>query len=394
MRTLKRILPAFIAVALLLILLTPVASVSATTGPVLPTAFYGTVTLNGSAAPAGTVITGTITGAVGAPGNGSITVTTPGQYGVQGLGAKLTIQTDNSADIGKTIVFSAQVANYNIAAITTTAVYDSDIHQVNFTLTGTYVPPTGGGGGGGSPTTSTTTTTTTAAAATTQLTLTIQGTTKTTTIDANGKTGETIDVLSPDGKLDVTIPGGTTCLLNGKPITELAANPITPPSPPPGDAVIGLAYDLKPNGAVFSPPITLTFEYDPASLPAGTSESSLTIAWYDESTGSWVILDSVVDPVTHTITAKVSHFSTFALIGTITGTTTTPAIITTSTVPPPPTSLTTTVTTPSSTTETIPSTSSTTTKTGGVSVGLIIGIVAAVIVIAVVITVIMRTRKK
>ena len=38
------------------------------------------------------------------------------------------------------------------------------------------------------------------------------------------------------------------------------------------------------------------------------------IAYYDAAAGRWVVLPSVVDTETNTITAKVSHFTTFAVI--------------------------------------------------------------------------------
>ncbi|GAI72979.1 unnamed protein product, partial [marine sediment metagenome] len=37
----------------------------------------------------------------------------------------------------------------------------------------------------------------------------------------------------------------------------------------------------------------------------------------DEETGEWVELPCTVDPVNHTITASVAHFTTFAIIGTV-----------------------------------------------------------------------------
>ncbi len=56
----------------------------------------------------------------------------------------------------------------------------------------------------------------------------------------------------------------------------------------------------------------------------GIADGSYLIAYYDEETGEWVELASTFDPVTNTITASVSHFTTFAIIDAV------PA-------PPPPT---------------------------------------------------------
>ncbi|HUV46243.1 MAG TPA: hypothetical protein VMW45_04165, partial [Dehalococcoidia bacterium] len=63
---------------------------------------------------------------------------------------------------------------------------------------------------------------------------------------------------------------------------------------------------------------TITFIYDPDDLPEGVDEGDLVIAFYDEEAGEWVELVCVVDTVNNTITASVSHFTTFTIIGAVT----------------------------------------------------------------------------
>ncbi|MFC2036032.1 hypothetical protein ACFLUJ_07955, partial [Chloroflexota bacterium] len=93
-------------------------------------------------------------------------------------------------------------------------------------------------------------------------------------------------------------------------ITEM----VEPPAPPVDASIIGLTYDLGPDGATFTPPISLTFTYDPAEIPEGTNEEDLVIAFWDENVGEWVELEGVtVDPVTNTITGQVSHFTAFTV---------------------------------------------------------------------------------
>ena len=76
-----------------------------------------------------------------------------------------------------------------------------------------------------------------------------------------------------------------------------------------------MPYDFQPSGITFNPPITLVWNYDPATLQAGVSETSLEVAFYDSVTSSWVVLpDAVVDITNHTITASVGHFTTFAVM--------------------------------------------------------------------------------
>ena len=87
---------------------------------------------------------------------------------------------------------------------------------------------------------------------------------------------------------------------------------LSPPEAPPAGAIL-LAYNLGPDGATFSPAITLTMKYDPADIPEGVAEEDLIIAYSDGT--EWVVVDSVVDTVAKTVTAKVSHFTIFAVIG-------------------------------------------------------------------------------
>jgi len=87
------------------------------------------------------------------------------------------------------------------------------------------------------------------------------------------------------------------------------------PPPPEDSSIIGLPYDLKPSGATFKPPLVLTFTYNPEDLPEGITEDSLVLAFYDGT--AWVELECVVDTENNTITALVSHFTEFAIIGKI-----------------------------------------------------------------------------
>jgi hypothetical protein len=83
-----------------------------------------------------------------------------------------------------------------------------------------------------------------------------------------------------------------------------------------GQAVV-LLYDFGPSGATFTNPITITITYDPAKLPAGSSESNLYLAWFDAAGNRWVSLTSSVDSVNKKISAQVTHFTVFALIAPI-----------------------------------------------------------------------------
>ena len=144
---------------------------------------------------------------------------------------------------------------------------------------------------------------------------------------------EDVTAESEDGKVELDIDEGTVGeTAEGEPLSEITVTEMEDPPAPPEDAevvdeegnavasyedvtVIGLTYDLGPDGATFDPPITLTFTYDPDEVPEG---DTLVIAIWDETVGeagAWVTLETTVDPVTHTVTALVDHFTAFTILG-------------------------------------------------------------------------------
>ncbi len=127
---------------------------------------------------------------------------------------------------------------------------------------------------------------------------------------------EPVTATSEDELCTLTIPEGTVGLTEElEPLDEVTMVIMDEPPPPPEDAyVVGLAYDLGPNGATFDPPITFTWSYDHYILPTGVAEKDLVLAYYDEDAGKWAELDCVVDTENNTITASVEHFTTFAII--------------------------------------------------------------------------------
>ena len=139
-----------------------------------------------------------------------------------------------------------------------------------------------------------------------------------------------------DGQAVLTIAKGTTALTaTGGPLHSISVVEVCfgYPPPPAGAYIIGCAYDYKPDGATFIPPITMTLKYDPGKVPAGFDESKLVIAFYDTATSMWVVYPSVVDTVNHTITARISHFTLFAVYAAAPAATPTP----TPTIAPTPT---------------------------------------------------------
>ena len=143
MKLKRGVIPIAIIGALLVSLFAPLAVPAAAGSPVLPTSFYGGVTVNDTAVPVDTVITGRIVDAVGSPGEGTITVTEEGKYGDPGY---LSVTTDSLDDVDKEIEFYVKLpgwAEAQEADPSPTATYDSDTHQVNLNVVmADVVPPT------------------------------------------------------------------------------------------------------------------------------------------------------------------------------------------------------------------------------------------------------------
>ncbi len=142
--------------------------------------------------------------------------------------------------------------------------------------------------------------------------------------DASGKTTTAVTHESPSGDMTVTIPAGTRALdKDGHPLSSITVTSLADiPSKASKklsskDRPVGEYVELEPSGSTFSPPIQIQFNYT-EPLPDGVSESSLQIRTYNETTDSWETLPIVErNTESNYIIANVSHFSTFALIGTV-----------------------------------------------------------------------------
>lgn len=135
-------------------------------------------------------------------------------------------------------------------------------------------------------------------------------------VTTEGKFTQAVGVKSEDAKVELTIPKDTIGKTEeGAPISRISVTPVAaPPAPPAGASALGLTYELGPSGATFSPPITLTFAYDPTKIPEGGSEKDLVIYRWDEATSKWVELkDCVVDTVANTVSAPVASFGKYAI---------------------------------------------------------------------------------
>jgi len=115
----------------------------------------------------------------------------------------------------------------------------------------------------------------------------------------------------------LTVDGATLIIPEGTIIKDAEGNPLSTSiimlstATTAGRVGAIAAFEFGPSGITFEPPVDLVIAYDPADLPEGFSESDLVIRMWDGT--AWVDLETTVDTVTHTATAKVSHFTIFAL---------------------------------------------------------------------------------
>ncbi|WP_145925566.1 hypothetical protein [Dehalogenimonas formicexedens] len=132
-------------------------------------------------------------------------------------------------------------------------------------------------------------------------------------MDGNGKAMTAGDIHTVDNIVSLGIPVGTT-VWNAAGAAQPFLSAVIqsePPQAPPQHALV-LAFEMGPSGVTFNPAASLTMTYTEDQVPPGTKEAELYIAWWNGS--QWVKLEGNVDAVANTVSVKISHFTTFALI--------------------------------------------------------------------------------
>ena len=115
-----------------------------------------------------------------------------------------------------------------------------------------------------------------------------------------------------NNEIVIGISPGTVLLDDeGNPLSSIDVS--GDPENTPSDDYI-LAYEFSPSGAVFDPAITIVITYNEDDIPAGVDEENLVIAYYDGIAGEWIEIAGIVDTVNNTITAYVTHFTSYALL--------------------------------------------------------------------------------
>jgi hypothetical protein len=78
-------------------------------------------------------------------------------------------------------------------------------------------------------------------------------------------------------------------------------------------AFTGYAWLAGPEGAAFSPPVTLSFNFTEEQWDAVYNGSGLVVQRYDRSMGAWEEVPTTVHPEIRSVTAVASHFNPYAL---------------------------------------------------------------------------------
>jgi beta propeller repeat protein len=133
-------------------------------------------------------------------------------------------------------------------------------------------------------------------------------------INANSVITQATTLQSNDNLATLSIGQGIVAqepsgkALSSVTITGLTASEVPSAAKSVTYSFAGMAYDLQPSGATFSPAITLTF-----TIPGAQWGKEYTIQSYDHTTNTWQSHPTTYDASKGTISAQVSHFCCFAL---------------------------------------------------------------------------------
>jgi len=133
-------------------------------------------------------------------------------------------------------------------------------------------------------------------------------------LNAQGVITQATTLESTDGLASISLregivaKNGTGAALSSITIKSIPDGSV--PGIPDGSAFTfaGRAYDLQPDGATFSPGITISF-----ITPNAKFGQELLVKTYDSATNTWLDLPTSVNPQTGIITAQISHLCCFAV---------------------------------------------------------------------------------
>ncbi len=139
-------------------------------------------------------------------------------------------------------------------------------------------------------------------------------------------TNATLEIEAPSGNVTVTIPNNTNASVSGAALAYISTDSLAQVNSTfilgsSDDRWVGENLSLGPEGARFTPDIQIRFNYtDDEWQAAGiTDESQLKVQFYNTSAApnAWETPAQSQDKTLNYIIVNVSHFSTFALLGTV-----------------------------------------------------------------------------
>ncbi|CCJ37471.1 hypothetical protein BN140_2548 [Methanoculleus bourgensis MS2] len=277
--------------------------------PLLPAEFSGTVTIDGSPAPAGTVITARFDGR----DCGSLTLTTAGAFGGDSTFDKRLLVSGEDGDAGKSITFlvdgvlAAGTAVYTPGTSTSLALAVAKGGSSGGTSSG----PSGGGGGGGGPSGSSFMPPAPAAPV---MEYTGSGSLNT---DMEGVVRYTTVIATVEGGASLSIGQGVLAQDRfGRPLDAVSVRSTSQgdlPASGSGAEPVARALRCGPDGATFDPAIEVSFTLTPDEWERSGVGERFVVQWYNSETGAWEPLTTTVHPATHTVTATISHFTLVAV---------------------------------------------------------------------------------
>ena len=134
-------------------------------------------------------------------------------------------------------------------------------------------------------------------------------------VDSQGVLKSKVEISSADGVISLSVDESTVLLdQDGEPLRIIDVTIDSNSSlSPEGAYIVGTAYDLRPQGATFTPQLWLTLSYNPEELPDGVREKDLYIAYHSGT--EWHKLPyKRVDTNIHSVTTQIYHFTVFAIL--------------------------------------------------------------------------------
>ena len=126
------------------------------------------------------------------------------------------------------------------------------------------------------------------------------------TVDDTGTVAETI--VTETETFSLTIEEGTVALdENNEPIESITITEVQD-MPDLPENIISVPYEFEPSGSTFEPPFELVWTFNHEDITDGETP----VVMYFDGT-EWIEVDGVVDFENGTITAKISHFTKFAV---------------------------------------------------------------------------------